>query len=211
MSRLSAAALALALALALVQPAQVVAQTDYASGIAQQETSLQNQITEGLNSGSLSASQVEALEQRLQNLQVGTGSAGSLGRVGTPAGETLTPLGMDGRGLEGGSRQIGQAGIGQNGTGQAGTVGNASRTPTGPDPFTYNTLGPDAYQSQKYQNPEYNVPAYPTTNPTGPGISQQYSQPSAGYPYGAGYSQAPGAGANGAGGGVFVYKSGSGR
>ncbi len=60
-----------------------------------------------------------------------------------------------------------------------GGANGPSRTSTGPDPFTYNTLGPDAYQSQKYQNPQYNVPAYPTTNSTSLNTTQQYNQGSA--------------------------------
>ena len=169
------------------------AQAAETSAIEQQQAAIQSQITQGITNGTLSAEQIQALQaQSLALRNGGTGSAAAaaptdragLGRVGTGTGETLSPL----------DRQS----VLEHGTG--GTISNAPiRTQTGPDPFTYNILGPDAYQSQKYPSPEYAVPAYPTTNPQPPGTEQQYSAPSAGSPYGAGYGQASG------GNGVYVY------
>ncbi len=151
-----------------------------------QQQAIQQDITNGITNGTLSQAQIEALQQQLSSGKAGsTGNTGQpYGTAGIPRGEGIQPLGS------------------------TPTTGNAPitrRTTTGPDPFTYNSLGPDAYQAQKYQNPGYNVPAYPTTDPQTLGTTQQYSGPSAGTPYGAGYGQAPSAGAN-TSQGVYVYR-----
>jgi hypothetical protein len=168
------------------------------SAIEQQQGAIQDQITQGITNGTLSADQIATLQSRLQALGNNSGSGGAtsaaetarnagLGTIGTPGGETLRPL----NNLEQGTT--------------ASTTNQSANTKsqTGPDPFTYNTLGPDAYQAQKYTNPGYNVPAYPTTSPQSLDTQQQYTQPSAGAPYGAGYGQAPGVG--GTASQVYVY------
>jgi hypothetical protein len=165
------------------------------SAAEQQQGAIQDQITQGITSGTMSADQIAALQARMQALGTGGTGAGAasaattarnagLGSLGTPANETLRPLGG-------------------NTANQGATAQTNAKTQTGPDSFTYNTLGPDAYQSQKYASPAYNVPAYPTTAAQPLDTQQQYSQPSAGAPYGAGYGQAPGAG--GAASQVYVY------
>jgi hypothetical protein len=158
------------------------------SAIEQQQQAIQEQITNGIATGNLSAADIAALQAQQQALATQS-------RGGAVAG-TVSP------GIQ---REITQGSAGTSGSLANGT--NATRstaqTTTGPDPFTYNSLGPDAYQAQKYQNPGYNVPAYPTTQPEPAGVSQQYSGASAGAPYGAGYAQAPGAGSTGSG--VYVY------
>jgi hypothetical protein len=187
------------------------------SAAEQQEGALQAQITQGITNGTLSADQVAALQAQIAQLNnavarnaalpssqsSATPSAieaqrgAGLGYVGQGAGETPVPLGTSGTTLQ---NQV----INRQGAVTPPVTAPVTTQPqTGPDPFTYNTLGPDAYQSQKYQNPAYNVPAYPTTVPQAAGTEQQYSAPSAGAPYGAGYGQAPGAG--GAAPQVYVY------
>jgi hypothetical protein len=159
-------------------------QSGSAQTLQQQQQAIQQQITDGITSGTLSDSQLRALQAQQDRLNATqTNDAAqqrALGPIGIGRGETTTAVNPQ-----------------------------ASGTRTGPDPFTYNTLGPDAYQAQKYQNPAYNVPAYPTTNPQSPATQQQYTQPSAGTPYGAGYAQpAQGAtgGVAGSGQGVYVYR-----
>jgi hypothetical protein len=158
------------------------------SAIEQQQQNIQAEITQGIASGNLSAADIAALQAQQDGL---TRQANGGAVAGTA---NLT------------NRQLqGTAGNAANGTttNRVAPDNTASRTTTGPDPFTYNSLGPDAYQSQKYQNPAYNVPAYPTSQPVPAGVNQQYSGPSAGAPYGAGPAQAPGAG--GALPQVYVY------
>ncbi len=190
------------LAFPMLLPGQIRAQALETSAIEQQQGAIQDQITQGITSGTLSADQIAHLQDRIQALgtagttvngATGLASRAGLGTLGTPAGETLRPLDNT-AGLERGGVTQGQ---------QTLRTPPRTQTQTGPDPFTYNTLGPDAYQSQKYQNPAYNVPAYPTTNAQSLDTQQQYSAPSAGTPYGAGYAQAPGAG--GALPQVYVY------
>src|SRR5579875_2359515 len=142
----------LLLALACL-PVAAHAQSASISATEQEEQRIQERITQGITDGSLSAAQIQALEAREQALQSGAavggntaGNRGSdaalgnrasdtgLGHVGTPTGETLRPLQNDANGL-----------ARSNDSPPAPTT---TQTRTGPDPFTYNSLGPDAYQAQ---------------------------------------------------------------
>ncbi len=163
-----------------------------------QQSAIQDQITQGIDSGNLSAEQIAALQARQQQLAT-TGTAaqaiqqGSFAQPGLLSGENPRPL----------AGNPGANALNTNPNAMQ-PVPNTVRPSTGPDPFTYNILGPDAYQAQKYQNPGYNVPAYPTTQPQAEGTQQLTNGPSAGTPYGSGYAQAPGAG--GALPQVYVYQ-----
>ena len=165
------------------------------SAIEQQQQAIQEQITAGITNGSLSAADVAALQNQQDNLARQAQGGAVAGAVSPGVQRQLS-----------GNSTMGNNGSPLNSPSQPHT---AAQTNTGPDPFTYNSLGPDAYHAQKYQNPGYNVPAYPTSQPVPADVNQQYSGPSSGAPYGAGPAQAPGAG--GALPQVYSYHTGTNR
>ena len=175
MNRFQFGLLACYLSLPVAVQAQNVLQD---SAIEQQQQSIQEQITAGITNGSLSAADVAALQNQQDNLARQAQGGAVAGAVSPNVQQQLNRTGT----------------TSESALNSPGRNHTAAQTTTGPDPFTYNSLGPDAYHAQKYQNPGYNVPAYPTSQPVPADVNQQYSGPSSGAPYGAGPAQAPGAG-----------------
>jgi hypothetical protein len=182
---------------ALMIPAMGQAQTTTtttttSTSNAAQAAAIQQQITAGIENGTLSQTQIEELQA--QELQLQSGSL--TGHSATSA--TQAPL----------NEAVARYGSPNVPTSPNNNSPIDRRTTTGPDPFTYNSLGPDAYQSQKYKDPAYTVPAYPTTDPQATGTTQLTTGQSAGTPYGAGYAQQPIP--NGTGQGVYAPATGTG-